>query len=158
MSNWFQLPLIAISACNASAQFLSKSYEEYENTIITATGCTSVFVSILTAIMSYLKIGELSSTHSKAQSEWSTLYNKIRSQLMLTRELRMDGQEFLKQVKSEFKQLVEFSPLPSKSSINKVKKAIQTSRHPDFPVPPTLNGFSGIRVWDDEASFEENSV
>ena len=108
--------------------------------------------------MSYLKVGQLSSTHSKAQSEWSTLYNTIRSQLMLARELRMNGEEFLKQIRAEFKQLVEFSPLPSKSSIKKVKKAIRTSGHPDFPVPPTLNGFSGIRVWNDDDEFEENSV
>ena len=91
MLNWFQLPLIAISACNASAQFLSKSYPDYENAIITATGSTSVFVSIITAVMSYLKVGQLSSTHSKAQSEWSTLYNTIRAQLMLARELRMNA-------------------------------------------------------------------
>ena len=155
----FQLPLITVSAINAAAQFLSKSFPQYESTIITCTGSTSVFVSVVTAIMSYLKIGENAANHAKAQSEWSSLYNSIRAQLMLSPTLRTEGSEFLQKIRADFKQLTEFSPLPSQKSITTVKKAIEKSRHPNFKVPATMNGFSGIDVYHDgDSDFEENSV
>lgn len=160
MLNWFQLPLIAISAINAAAQFLSKSFPRYEKGIITATGSTSVLVSILTAAMSYLKVGEMSANHAKSQSEWNSLYNGIRTQLTLAPHLRMEGSEFLQKVRADYKQLMEFSPLPGRGAIKRVKRAIKKSQHPDFTVPPTMNGFGGITIYreGDDDEFEENTA
>ena len=156
--NCFQLPLIAVSAINAAFQFLSKNYPKYEDTIITFTGATSVLVSIMTSVQSFLKIGENSATHAKAHTEWASLYNCIRSQLVLAPSLRTEGSEFLQQIKADFKQLTEFSPLPGKDAVAQVKKAIESSKHPDFRVPATLNGFSAIDVYNEESSYDENSV
>ena len=155
--NWFQVPLIAISAVNGAVQLLSKNYPTLEDTLITATASTSVFVSILSAVSAFLKIGENTSTHAKCQSEWASLYNNIRCQLMLSPDLRTEGSEFLQQVKADFKQLVEFSPLPSASAIARVKRDIATSKHPDFCVPATLNGFSSIRVYSRDDSYQSNT-
>ena len=158
MLTWFQIPLISISAINAAMQFLSKSFPVYESTIITVTGSTSVFVSILTAVSTYLKLGENAANHSKAQSEWLNFYNTIRYQLVLAPNLRMDGQEFLANVKTEYEKLFEFSPIPDKAHITAVKKSIKKSVHPDFVVPMYLNGFSGVDTYREEDSFEDNSI
>jgi len=57
MLTCFQLPIIVMSAVSGSFQFLSKSYPDYENLIVTCTASTSILVSIVSAVMSYLKLG-----------------------------------------------------------------------------------------------------
>ena len=154
MLTWFQLPLITISATNAAAQFLSKSYPAYESTIITATGSTSVFVSILTAVASYLKLGENASTHSKAQGEWLSFYNNIRYQLVLAPELRADGLEFLKHVRTEYEKLFEFSPMPSRKGVRQVKRALKREApNARWHTPVYLNGFSGVDTYKEQVEL-----
>ena len=154
---WFQLPLICISAVNGAMQFLSKSYPKYENAIITSTGSTSIIVAVLTSVMSFLKLGEGAANHQKSQLEWLNFFNAIRAQLVLKPELRMDGLEFLADVKNRYLALFEFSPIPSKHNIARVKRAIKNGHHDkSFHVPMYMNGLAGVETY--EESFEDNSI
>ena len=153
---FFQLPLIIISALNGGVQLLSKQYPSAEQTIITCTASTSLFVACLTSILSYLKLGELHALHSKAQSEWLGLYNTIRAQLVLKPELRMDGMEFLSQIKAHYEKLFEFSPIVS-SKINSIIKQKALAANWDGDVPAYCNGFPPLETYCEE-DFADNSI
>ena len=154
---WFQLPLIVISALNGGVQLLSKQYPHAEQTIITCTASTSLLVACLTSILSYLKLGELHAQHSKAQSEWLGLYNTIRAQLVLKPELRMDGMEFLSQIKGDYEKLFEFSPIVGQKINSDVRKKAHAA-NPDFVVPVYINGFTEVETYRREEEFDDNSV
>ena len=109
--SWFQLPIIIMSAVSSSFQFISKSYPLYESTIITCTASISITVSIVSAVMTYLKLGENQAKNETAQVQWQNFYNTVAHQLNLSRELREDSDEFLDKMKSEYDQLFKISPI-----------------------------------------------
>ena len=155
---WFQLPIIVISAVSGSLQFLSKSFPQYESSIVTGT-CTaslSIGVSIISAVMTYLKLGESKTKNEVSQVAWQNFYNTVAHELNLARPLRQDPTEFVAKIKSDYDRLFEISPICSRQFILAVKKKVRASASPEFQIPTYLNGFSHTRVWDDEASFESN--
>ena len=62
--NYLSLPVILLSAISGSLQFMSSSQTDKATAqiIITSTGTISVFVSILSAVNSFLKFAELKKT------------------------------------------------------------------------------------------------
>ena len=152
---WFQVPIIVISALNGGAQLLSKSFPDIESTIITATACCSLFVSILSSIQAHMKIGERTAQHAKSRADWLHFYNQIRGQLVLAPELRVNGEEFCKDIANQYEKLFENSPSVSGSILGRVKKDIEKAGNQDFVIPCYLNGFSPVRVFED--SYDNNS-
>lgn len=157
---YFQLPIIIISAINGSLQFLSKNLSPAaESLVITVTGSTSILVSIITSIMTYLKLGQSTAQHCKARIEWLNFYNHIRYQLSLAPKLRMDGQLFLADIKSTYEKLFEISPICKKTMIHRIKNKIKNKNN--FNIPTYLNGFSAVEIYETESSktsYEENTV
>ena len=150
-----QLPIIILSVMSGSLQFLSKGYTEYESTLVTITGGVSLFVGILSSVMTYLKLGESKKENQLAATEWMNFYNHIRYQLSLARELRDDPQKFLEDVKQNYQRLYEISPMVNKSFITQVKKRVKRNADPEFNVPMYLNGLHHTHVWEDE--YENNT-
>ena len=153
----FQLPIIILSAISGSLQFLSKSFPEYESTIITATASLSIGTSIISSVMTYLKLGESKQSNEQAQIEWMNFYNHVRYQLSLARELRDDPKTFLEEVKQNYQRLYEISPMVSKQFITKIKRKVKKSATDQFCIPMYLNGFHHTPVWDEDDEFISNS-
>ena len=153
----FQLPIIIISAISGSLQFLSKSFPDYENAIITTTATLSIGTSIISSIMTYLKLGESKKSNETAQIEWMNFYNHVRYQLSLSRELRDDPQKFLEDVKQNYQRLYEISPIVPSQFISKVKKRVQSSATEQFSIPMYLNGFHHTPVWNEDDEYVDNS-
>jgi hypothetical protein len=137
-------------------QFLSKSFPVAEDHIIMATGGVSICVSIISAIMTYLKLGERSSAHLQAQMAWQTFYNSIKHQLSLTAELREDPQEFLQKTKTAYDRLFELSPLVGDSFISAVRRKVQRNSSAAFQVPCYLNGYQHQSVFGQD-DYEDNT-
>ena len=154
--SWFQLPIIIMSALSGSFQFLSKSYPTYESTIVTCTASISITVSIVSAVMTYLKLGENQTKNEVAQVSWQNFYNTVAHQLNLSRELREDPVEFLTRIKTEYDRLFEISPICSRRFILEVKKRVRKHATNEFQVPPYLNGFRHTRVWGPEDEWGDN--
>ena len=158
----FQLPIICLSAIGGAAQFLSKSYPHIEGTIVTCTASTSILVSIVSAIMAYLKLGDLKTKHEVAQVAWQNFFNSIKHELSLSRELRSDANEFLQTVKAGYDRLFEISPICDQSQLSEVKKKVRKGGARDFRVPTYLNGFQHTAVYGqaepDGPEFEDNTV
>ena len=157
--SWFQLPIIIMSAVSGSMQFLSKSFPRYENAIVTGTASISISVSIISAVMTYLKLGEAQSKNEVAQIAWQNFYNTVSHQLNLARELREEPNEFLQKMKTDYDRLFEISPICSRKFIVAVKKRVRKHATDRFQVPPYMNGFKHTNVWknnNQEDSYESN--
>ena len=158
-----QLPIIILSACSASLQFLSKGFPEIESHIVTGTACLSVGVSILSSVLSYLKLGELKSKHETSQVAWQSFHNSLVHQLNLVSELREDPIEFIQEVKTSYSRLFEISPIIHRDFMTNIRKRVEKSATELFQIPCYMNGFHHAHVWreDEEADdckFEDNSV
>ena len=159
----FQLPIIILSALSGSVQFLSQSLPEYESIIVTSTATLSIGVSIISAVMTYLKLGESKSRHEVAQIAWQNFHNTVAHQLGLARELREDPVDFLTEVKTNYERLFEMSPMINQQFVKTVKKRVNNTSTDAFQVPFYLNGFHHTTVWNDEddlknEEFEDNSL
>jgi len=154
--SYFQIPIIVCSALSGSIQFFSKSFPAVEEHIITGTASLSILTSLLSAVMSYLKIGERMTRNEQALIGWQNFYNHIKHQLSLSREQREAPDEFMGWVKNTYERLFELSPVISQKFINKTKQKIKKYGDGDFLVPNYLNGlshtraFHEVRVIDDE--------
>ena len=160
---WLQLPIIILSACSGSVQFLSKSFPEHESTIITGTASLSIGVSIISAVMTYLKLGESKSRHEVAQIAWQHFHNEVAHQLGLARMLRDDPNDFLEKVKQTYERLFELSPMINQEFVKKVRKKVNLHASDAFQIPHYLNGFHHTIVWNqenhsDSEDFVNNSI
>ena len=160
--SWFQIPLIIGSALSGSLQFLSKSFPEIEGHLITGTASLSIVVSVVSAIMSYLKLGETMSKNEISLVEWQNFHNTLQHQLSLPRRDRLEPEEFMKWVKSQYDRLFEISPVCNQKFITATKKKIRKIGSTKFQIPNYLNGFEHATIWreapDDDEKFEDNSV
>jgi len=160
LSSLFQIPLIIGSALSGSLQFLSKSFPEIEGHLITGTASLSIVVSVVSAIMSYLKIGSKMVKNELALVEWQNFHDSVQHQLALRRQDRLDPEEFLEWVKQQQKRLFEISPVCNQKFISQTKKKIMKVASDKFKVPFYLNGYRHANIWkelvDDEK--EEDDV
>lgn len=152
----FQLPIIILSALSGSMQFLSKSYPVFESSIVTGTAATSISVSIISAVMTYLKLGEFKTKHEISQVAWQNFYNTVKHELSLARGLREDSTEFLQKVKQNYDRLFEISPICNRGFIQAIKKKVMKNTSPQFVIPCYLNGFQHTPVFKQE-QYEDNT-
>ena len=154
----FQIPIIILSAASGSIQFLSQSYPDIEDQIITGTATISIIVSIVTAVMTYLKLGEQKSKHEIAQIAWQSFHNTVAHQLHLSRELREDPVDFLVHIKNTYERLFEISPMISQQFVKTVKNRVNKSASNAFQTPFYLNGFHHTKIWkhDLDSNLEED--
>jgi hypothetical protein len=161
--SWFQIPIIVGSALSGSLQFLSKSFPDIENHMVTGTASLSIMVSLLSAVMSYLKIGESMTKNEISLVEWQNFHNTLQHQLSLQRHDRLEPAEFMKWVKAQYDRLFEISPVCNQKFITQTKKKIRKIASGGFQIPNYLNGFEHATIWreppeDDEKDFEDNSI
>lgn len=155
-NNYLQLPIIVLSAISGSLQFLSQSYKEFDKEIITSTGTISVLVSLISAVSTYLKFGESKKTHENITNQWLNLHHDIRFQLSLKRHLRVEANEFVKDVLNKYNHLFEISPIVRQRFIHKIKTKIKKMHNVEFQVPCYLNGISATKTYNEDEKFEEN--
>jgi hypothetical protein len=158
LTTCFNLPIIVLSAISGSLQFLSKGYPSIEQLLITGTGSLSILTAIISAVASYLKLGESTSKHEQSANAWLLFHNEVKHQLLLSRDKRQDADEFLQTCKTQYDRLFELSPICSSNMINAVKKKIKTHASEMFEIPTYLNGFKHTVVYTEDADYEENSI
>ena len=159
LTTCFNLPVIVLSCLSGSFQFLSKGYPEIEQHIVTATASVSILTAVISAVASYLKLGESTSKHEQSANAWLLFHNEVKHQLSLRRDKRQDAGEFLSTCKTSYDRLFELSPICSSTMISAIKKKIVAHATDEFHVATYMNGFRHTEVYrvpDDD--FEENSV
>ena len=146
LTTCFQLPVIILSAIAGSATLLSKGYPYAEEYILNGTAGISILVSIISAVASYLKLGETKSKHEYAEVSWQNFYNGIKHQLGLARSLRSEPEEYISEVKTNYDRLFEISPICNQALLSKVKKHLSKHATPEFKIPNYMNGWEHTNV------------
>jgi len=156
---WMQLPIIILSATSGSVQLLSKSFPGLEDGIVTGTAFLSIGVSIISACLSYLKLGELKSKHETSQIAWQNFHNTLVHQLNLAPEFREDPVDFIHEVRTTYNRLFEISPMLNREFMQDVRRRVKKNASDEFMIPSYLNGFHHAICWrDNDSNFEDNSV
>ena len=159
LTTCFNLPIIVLSALSGSFQFLSKGYPDIEQYIVTGTASLSILTAVISAVSSYLKLGESKSKHEQSANAWLLFHNEVKHQLSLHRNKRQDADEFLTTCKTSYDRLFELSPICSSDMIQAIKKKIKAHATDEFETPTYLNGFKHTQVYRaDDDSFESNTV
>jgi len=149
LTTCFNLPIIVFSCLSGSFQFLSKGYPDIEQHIVTGTASLSILTAIISAVSSYLKLGESTSKHEQSANAWLLFHNELKHQLSLRRDKRLDSEEFLVSCKSQYDRLFELSPICSRQTIRAIKKKIKKNATEEFVTPTYLNGFRHTEVYRD---------
>ena len=147
LTTCFNLPILVLSALSGSFQFLSKGYPDVEQYIVTGTASMSILTAVISAVSSYLNLGEQTSKHEQAANAWLLFHNEVKHQLSLRRELRADPAEFLTTCKTNYDRLFELSPICSSSMIRTIRKKVEKHATEEFVVPSYLNGFRHSEVF-----------
>jgi hypothetical protein len=147
LTTCFQLPIIVLSALSGSLAFLSKGYPLIEQYIVTGTASLSILVSVVSAVASYLKLGETKSKHETSQVAWQAFHNSIKHELALRRDLRQDPTDFINEVKTTYQRLFEISPICNAKLIRHIRQKIEVHATAQFQVPTYLNGFRHSEVY-----------
>ena len=152
-----QLPIIVLSALSGSVQLFSRSFPAVEGEIVMGTAFLSIGVSIISACLSYLKLGELKSRHEVSQVAWQNFHNSLMHQLNLAPEYRENPVEFIQEVRTTYDRLFEISPMLNRSFMNDVRRRVKANASNQFIIPSYLNGFHHARIYREE-DFEDNSI
>ena len=158
LTTCFNLPVIVLSCLSGSFQFLSKGYPDIEQYIVTGTASLSILTAIISAVASYLKLGESTNKHEQSANAWLLFHNEVKHQLSLRRDKRLAADEFLLDCKTQYDRLFELSPICSSSHIKESKKKSAANATDEFVIPTYLNGFRHSEVYDGDDEFEDNSV
>ena len=158
LTTCFQLPVIILSAVAGSATFLSKGYPGAEEYITNCTAGVSILVSIVSAVASYLQLGENKSKHEAAEVAWQNFFNGIKHTLNLRRDLRTEAEDYISEIKTHYDRLFEISPICNEGLISSVRKQIEKNATPEFQIPNYMNGWQHTPVVEESEEFEDNSV
>lgn len=142
----FNIPLIVITAIIGFVTGINLSYQH----ISVILGASSVFVSIMKSIVSYLKLGERGENHRICSLQFGQISNEIKIELSLRREQRQPAKIMLDIIKVKFKNLMEVAQLLDKDVIMKFKdKYMQDPtkyKESGVSFPPVFSEIPGIKI------------
>ena len=119
-------------------------------------GASSVFVSIMKSITSYMKLNERSENHRICSLQFSQISNEIKIELSLRRKQRQPAKILLDVIKVKFKNLMEVAHLIDNDIIQQFRD--KYLRNPDknlknqeynesnVSLPPVFSKIPGIKI------------
>ena len=111
-------------------------------------------MTIISAVGSYLKLGETKSKHEAAEIAWQNFYNGIKHQLNLREDLREEAEPYIGEIKTNYDRLFEISPICNQKLMSKVKSSIKSKATEEFQIPNYMNGWEHTHVYHEEPAVE----
>lgn len=136
------IPLIIITAVIGFVTGIGLPYA-YINTIL---GASSVFVSIMKSIVSYLKLSERSENHRICSLQFGQISNEIKMELSLRRNQRQPAKILLDIVKVKYKNLMEVAQLLDNDVIQRFRKKYLCDGNSEISLPPIFSNIPGIKI------------
>ena len=112
-------------------------------------GASSVFVSIMKSITSYMKLNERSENHRICSLQFGQISNEIKIELSLRRKQRQPAKILLDVIKVKFKNLMEVAQLLDNDIIQQFRdKYLRNSEYNESNVslPPVFSNIPGIKI------------
>ena len=113
----YMLPIIIISTVTGTVNFSNGSFPiEYRSIIPFITGTLNLLAAVLTTVMQFLKLNELTESHRASFIQFGKLTRNIRIELTLpVHERSHDGSDMMNICRAEYDRLLEQCPqLPGK--------------------------------------------
>ena len=112
-------------------------------------GASSVFVSIMKSITSYMKLNERSENHRICSLQFAQISNEIKIELSLRRKQRQPAKILLDVIKVKFKNLMEVAQLLDNDIIQQFREKYlmnQSYNESDISLPPVFSNIPGIKI------------
>lgn len=112
-------------------------------------GASSVFVSIMKSITSYMKLNERSENHRICSLQFAQISNEIKIELSLRRKQRQPAKILLDVIKVKFKNLMEVAQLLDNDIIQQFRDKYLMNQHyneSDISLPPVFSNIPGIKI------------
>ena len=112
-------------------------------------GASSVFVSIMKSITSYMKLNERSENHRICSLQFAQISNEIKIELSLRRKQRQPAKILLDVIKVKFKNLMEVAHLIDNDIIQQFRdKYLMDKEYNESNVslPPVFSKIPGIKI------------
>lgn len=112
-------------------------------------GASSVFVSILKSITSYMKLNERSENHRICSLQFGQISNEIKIELSLRREQRQPAKILLDVIKVKFKNLMEVAQMLDNDIIQQFRNKYLVNKEyneSDISLPPVFSTIPGIKI------------
>ncbi len=112
-------------------------------------GASSVFVSIMKSITSYMKLNERSENHRICSLQFAQISNEIKIELSLRRKQRQPAKILLDVIKVKFKNLMEVAQLLDNDIIQQFRKKYLMGpeyNESSVSLPPVFSNIPGIKI------------
>ena len=112
LSMRYMLPVIIISTITGTVSFSNGSFpDDYIHIIPFITGTFNLLAAVLTTVMQFLKLSELSESHRASYIQFAKLTRNIRIELTLPiHERSHNGTDMMNLCRAEYDRLLEQSP------------------------------------------------
>lgn len=150
--DWLNIPLIVMTAVIGFVTGIGLTYEHMGIIL----GASSVFVSIMKSIISYMKLSERSENHRICSLQFGQISNELKIELSLRREQRQPAKILLDVIKVKFKNLLEVAQLIDYDVIHRFREKYLTDYDPhQISLPPVFENIPGIKILggDDDEEF-----
>jgi len=159
----FTLPIIIISTITGTANFAQETFPTSVRPFVPAAiGGMNLFAAILTTVLQFLKINELTESHRQSSISYGKLSRHIRLELNLPiYERSLDGIDMVNQCKSEYDRLIEQSPPLPKSVVNIFQKKFPDQKPSEKFIklyrPYEVTGVTSINPYENDKEIESAS-
>jgi hypothetical protein len=112
-------------------------------------GASSVFVSIMKSITSYMKLNERSENHRICSLQFAQISNEIKIELSLRRKQRQPAKILLDVIKVKFKNLMEVAQLIDNDIIQQFRDKYLMDKdynESNVTLPPVFSKIPGIKI------------
>ena len=149
----FSLPIIIISTVTGTANFAQTTFpSSWQRFVPSVIGAMNLFTAILTTVMQFLKINELTESHRVSYVSYAKLARNIRLELSLPKSERLQhGSNMVDLCGTEYGRLVEQSPTLPTSVIKMFEKEFGVSfkpkniNKPEFMSIKLISPFKGTK-------------
>ena len=152
----YTLPIIIISTITGTANFAQDTFPTSVRPYVPAAiGGMNLFAAILTTILQFLKINELTESNRQASISYGKLSRHIRLELNLPiYERSLDGIDMVNYCKTEYDRLIEQSPPIPKSVVKLFEKTFPREKPSEKFIklyrPYEITGVTGINPYEND--------
>ena len=116
------VPVIVLSIVAGSANFAQGMFQEWQQLSAVIIGCMNMSVGIITTLLHFLKIPELTESFKNSAIAWKRFNEYIKVELSKNPLDRQKPSAVLKYCTQQYDHLIEFSPLVPAHIIEEIRK------------------------------------
>lgn len=139
-NHFIAIPVIVLSTVAGSGNFIFGGEKEASFVV----GAISILTGIIQTLGTYFRFAQLAEANRISGIQYNKLYQKISTELALTREHRIDANVLLKEIREAVERLEETSPTIPTAVIDSFKRDYK--QYHDVSRPNIANGLDIIKV------------